>query len=179
MLRVAEKKSKIERRMERRNEQIKHYLKAREEKKRLQLAKEVEVKKLREMERKQRREVNRLVLSQYHDKDMERIQAKIKQKSEEASRREEERRQQLERLTRPVLARREQDSSVTRPTAATAARAKDRISLVFSAGAGPGLQRGKSDLGPRAGRRRSVDGGDIYHLDNLPRLASPQWRSLV
>ena len=96
MLRVAEKKSKIERRMERRNEQIKHYLKAREEKKRLQLAKEVEVKKLREMERKQRREVNRLVLSQYHDKDMERIQAKIKQKSEEASRREEERRQQEE-----------------------------------------------------------------------------------
>ena len=83
LLRVAEKKAKIEKRMERRNQEIKKYLKIREQKKKFQREKDEEQRRLKEIERKERREWNRLVLSQYHDKDMERIQLKIKQKAEE------------------------------------------------------------------------------------------------
>ena len=83
LLRVAEKKAKIEKRMERRNQEIKKYLKIREQKKKFQREKDEEQRRLKEMERRERREWNRLVLSQYHDKDMERIQLKIKQKTEE------------------------------------------------------------------------------------------------
>ena len=83
LLRVAEKKAKIEQRMQRRNQQIKKYLKIREEKKRLQQEKEEEEKRMNEMERKQKREMNRMVLSQYHEKDMERIHWKIKMKADE------------------------------------------------------------------------------------------------
>ena len=63
--------------------EIKKYLKIREQKKKFQHEKDEEQRRIKEMERRQRREWNRLVLSQYHDKDMERIQLKIKQKSEE------------------------------------------------------------------------------------------------
>ena len=83
LLRVAEKKSKIEQRMERRNTQIKRYLKVREEKKKVQQRREEEEKRIKELERKHRREMNRMVLSQYHEKDMERIQWKVKQKADE------------------------------------------------------------------------------------------------
>ena len=83
LLRVAEKKSKIEQRMDRRNTQIKRYLKVREEKKKMQLRQEEEEKRIKELERKHRREMNRMVLSQYHEKDMERIQWKVKQKADE------------------------------------------------------------------------------------------------
>ena len=83
LLRVAEKKAKIEQRMERRNVQIKKYLKVREEKKRIQQEKEEEEKRMKEIERKHRREMNRMVLSQYHEKDMDRIQKKIKLKADE------------------------------------------------------------------------------------------------
>ena len=83
LLRVAEKKAKMEQRMERRNQQIKKYLKVREEKKRQQQEMEEEEKRVKEMERKHKREMNRMVLSQYHEKDMERIQWKIKMKAEE------------------------------------------------------------------------------------------------
>ena len=83
LLRVAEKKAKIEQRMERRNTQIKKYLKIREEKKKIQQQKEEDEKKTKDLERKLRRDMNRMVLSQYHEKDMERIQWKIKQKADE------------------------------------------------------------------------------------------------
>ena len=83
LLRVAEKKSKIEQRMDRRNTQIKRYLKVREEKKKMQQRQEEEEKRIKELERKHRREMNRMVLSQYHEKDMERIQWKVKQKADE------------------------------------------------------------------------------------------------
>ena len=73
------------------------------------------------MQIKQRREINRMVLSQFHDKDMERIQGKIKQKAEEQERREERRRREQEKLTRPVVARRELDS-VFRSTLASSSR---------------------------------------------------------
>ena len=121
LLRIAEKKSKIEERMERRNKQIKEYLKAREEKKRAQQEKEDTIRKIKDMQIKQRREINRMVLSQFHDKDMERIQGKIKQKAEEQERREERRRREQEKLTRPVVARRELDS-VFRSTLASSSR---------------------------------------------------------
>lgn len=121
LLRIADKKSKIEERMDRRNKQIKDYLKAREEKKRMLQEKEDEIRKIKDMQIKQRREINRMVLSQYHDKDMERIQAKIKQKSEEQERREERRRREQEKMTRPVVARRELDS-VFRSTLASTSR---------------------------------------------------------
>ena len=83
LLRVAEKKAKIEQRMERRNVQIKRYLKVREEKKKMQMVKEEEERRVNEMERRHRRDLNRMVLSQYHEKDMERIQWKIKQKADD------------------------------------------------------------------------------------------------
>ena len=83
LLRVAEKKAKIEKRMERRNQEIKKYLKIREQKKRIQLEKDEEERRIKEIERRQKRDWNRMVLSQYHEKDMERIQYKIKQKSDE------------------------------------------------------------------------------------------------
>ena len=181
LLRIAEKKSKIECRMEKRNQQIKHYLKIREEKKRLQHKKEEEMKRIKEMQIKQRREINRMVLSQYHDKDMERIQFKIKQKSEEQARREEHKRQQLEKLTRPVLARREIDN-IFKGTIASSSRekaTKDKIDLLFPPSERSSLERRKSDLCADFTRRRSLDGGDLYHLDNLPKLANPEWRTLV
>ena len=28
-------------------------------------------------------------------------------------------------------------------------------------------------------RRRSLDFGDLYHLHNLPKLSTPEWRTLV
>ena len=28
-------------------------------------------------------------------------------------------------------------------------------------------------------RRRSLDYGDLYHLHNLPKLSTPEWRTLV
>ena len=121
LLRIAEKKSKIEERMERRNKQIKEYLKVREEKKRAQQEKEETIRKIKEMQIKQRREINRMVLSQYHDKDMERIQGKIKQKAEEQERKEERRRREEEKVTRPVIARRELDS-VFRNTLSSSSR---------------------------------------------------------
>jgi hypothetical protein len=40
----------------------------------------------------------RIFLSQYHEKDMERIQQKLKQKEEEMARREEKRMQELEKV---------------------------------------------------------------------------------
>ena len=83
LLRVAEKKAKIEKRMERRNQEIKKYLKIREQKKRIQQEKDEEDRRMKEIERRQKRDWNRMVLSQYHEKDMERIQYKIKQKSDE------------------------------------------------------------------------------------------------
>ena len=83
LLRVAEKKAKIEKRMERRNMEIKKYLKIREQKKRIQKEKDEDERRIREIERRQKRDWNRMVLSQYHEKDMERIQYKIKQKSDE------------------------------------------------------------------------------------------------
>ena len=83
LLRVAEKKSKIEKRMERRNQEIKKYLKIREHKKKIQQEKDEELRRMKEIERRQKRQWNRMVLSQYHDKDMERIQFKIKQKADE------------------------------------------------------------------------------------------------
>ena len=121
LLRIAEKKSKIEERMDRRNKQIKEYLKAREDKKRAQQEKEDTIRRIKDMQIKQRREINRMVLSQYHDKDMERIQGKIKQKAEEQERKEERRRREQEKLTRPVVARRELDS-VFRSTLASSNR---------------------------------------------------------
>ena len=181
LLRIAEKKSKIELRMERRNQQIKKYLKIREEKKRQQQEKEEEMKRIKEMQIKQRREINRMVLSQYHDKDMERIQLKIKQKSEEQAKREEQKRQQLEKLTRPVLARREIDN-IFKGTVASTNRekaTKEKINLLFPPSQKPPIERGKSDMCADFIRRRSLDGGDLYHLDNLPRLGSAQWRTLV
>ena len=181
LLRIAEKKSKIECRMERRNQQIKQYLKIREEKKRKQQEKEEEMKRIKEMQIKQRREINRMVLSQYHDKDMERIQIKIKQKSEEQARKEEQKRQQLEKLTRPVLARREIDS-IFKGTIASSNRekiTKDKIDLLFPPTKQSPLERRKSDMCADYIRRRSLDGGDLYHLENLPKLGSPSWRTLV
>ena len=83
LLRVAEKKAKIEKRMERRNQEIKKYLKIREQKKKFQHEKDEEQRRMKEIERRQKREWNRLVLSQYHEKDMERIQSKIKHKADE------------------------------------------------------------------------------------------------
>ena len=121
LLRIAEKKSKIEERMDRRNKQIKEYLKAREDKKRAQQEKEDTIRKIKDMQIKQRREINRMVLSQYHDKDMERIQGKIKQKAEEQERREERKRREQEKVTRPVVARRELDS-VFRSTLSSSTR---------------------------------------------------------
>ena len=121
LLRIAEKKSKIEERMDRRNKQIKEYLKAREDKKRAQQEKEDTIRRIKDLQIKQRREINRMVLSQYHDKDMERIQGKIKQKAEEQERKEERRRREQEKLTRPVVARRELDS-VFRSTLASSNR---------------------------------------------------------
>ena len=198
LLRIAEKKSKIEERMDRRNKQIKEYLKAREDKKRAQQEKEDTIRKIKDMQIKQRREINRMVLSQYHDKDMERIQGKIKQKAEEQERREERKRREQEKLTRPVVARRELDS-VFRNTLSSSSRlvilfapgssinllhgraaaTKEKIDLLFPPpeASRPPLERRRSDCD--FSRRRSFDGGDIYHLDNLPKLASPQWRTLV
>ena len=121
LLRIADKKSQIEERMDRRNHQIKEYLKIREDKKRMMQEKEDDIKRIKEMQIKQRREINRMVLSQYHEKDMERIQAKIKQKTEEQEKREERRRREQEKVNRPVLARRELDS-VFRSTEASSSR---------------------------------------------------------
>ena len=58
-------------------------MKIREQKKRIQLEKDEEERRIKEIERRQKRDWNRMVLSQYHEKDMERIQYKIKQKSDE------------------------------------------------------------------------------------------------
>ena len=93
----------------------------REDKKRAQQEKEDTIRRIKDLQIKQRREINRMVLSQYHDKDMERIQGKIKQKAEEQERKEERRRREQEKLTRPVVARRELDS-VFRSTLASSNR---------------------------------------------------------
>ena len=49
----------------------------------MQMVKEEEERRVNEMERRHRRDLNRMVLSQYHEKDMERIQWKIKQKADD------------------------------------------------------------------------------------------------
>ena len=82
---------------------------------------------------------------------------------------------QQERVTRPVQARRELDS-LLRSTAASGSRDKatrDKISLLFP------QPRGQSDKQFFMKRRRSLDFGDLAHLDNLPKLATPAWRTLV
>merc|ERR1712107_6190 len=117
--------------MQRRNQQIKKYLKIREEKKRLQQEKEEEEKRMNEMERKQKREMNRMVLSQYHEKDMERIHWKIKMKADEQARMIEEQRQRRQRVNRTIEARRDIDN-ILRSTVSSSCREreiKDRINL--------------------------------------------------
>ena len=84
------------------------------------------------------------------------------------------RRAHQERLTRPVEARREL-GNVLKSTAASASRergTREKINLLF-----PHSQdQSKQTL---MKRRRSLDFGDLAHLDNLPKLATPAWRTLV
>ena len=85
------------------------------------------------------------------------------------------RRVEAERVTRGVQARRELDNLLRR-TVASDSREKatrEKIETLFPR---PGDQNNKQSF---MKRRRSLDFGDLAHLDNLPKLASPAWRTLV
>ena len=74
------------------------------------------------------------------------------------ARKDEARRLLCERVSRPVQARREL-ATVTRATLASSAR-----------------QHQRQDTRQR---RRSLDYGELYTIHNLPKLATPEWRTLV
>ena len=94
------------------------------------------------------------------------------------AKREEQKRLQLERLQRPVQARRELDTAL-RSTLASASRERASRSSARAR-----REEGGRGGGARASiknfpRRRSLDYGDLYHLHNLPKLSTPEWRTLV
>ena len=82
----------------------------------------------------------------------------------------------MERIQRPVMARRELDS-LLKETQASISRekaTKEKINL--------NLQRNQNSTCnnfKHFQRRRSLDFGDLYHLHNLPKLSTPEWRTLV
>ena len=82
---------------------------------------------------------------------------------------------QQERVTRPVQARRELDSLLRRTVASDSREraTREKIETLFPR---PRDQNNKQSF---MKRRRSLDFGDLAHLDNLPKLASPAWRTLV
>ena len=85
------------------------------------------------------------------------------------------RRLEQERVTRPVQARRELDN-ILRRTVASDSREKatrDKIETLFPRPMDPASKKSFMK------RRRSLDFGDLAHLDNLPKLATPAWRTLV
>ena len=87
------------------------------------------------------------------------------------ARREEHKKQQQERLTRQVQARRELDN-VFRSTVSSSSRdreTRDRINLCF-----PSADIRQKQNFRQFNRRRSLDFGDLYHLHNLPKLATPE-----
>lgn len=86
------------------------------------------------------------------------------------------RRAQQERLTRPVEAKREL-GNILKSTTASASREKmtrERINLLF-----PQHQDQSKSQKTLMKRRRSLDFGDLADLDNLPKLSTPAWRTLV
>ena len=86
------------------------------------------------------------------------------------------RRAQQERLTRPVETKREL-GNVLKSTTASASRermTREKINLLF-----PQHQDQPKSQQTLMKRRRSLDFGDLANLDNLPKLATPAWRTLV
>ena len=93
----------------------------------------------------------------------------------------EERRLRQERLNRPSQARRDVDNVFKRTISSSyrERETKERINLNLPRD----VKAGKVGTGKKGNRsfqrRRSLDFGDLYHLQNLPKLAIPEWRTLV
>ena len=177
LLKMAEKRTKIEESIKKRNKKIRKLLVVREQKKQMDRERDDEIRRIKEMDRRIRKEESKMLISQYHEKDIARIQQKIKNKKDEHFKMEERKKQQLERLTRPVLVRRESDSlfKATKSSSEREKQTKEQIDLIFTPNSSSSDSSEKMSEG--SPRRRSV--GDLYTIDNLPRLATPQWRTLV
>ena len=90
----------------------------------------------------------------------------------------EEQRQRRQRVNRTIEARRDIDN-ILRSTVSSSCREreiKERINLNLPPEMKTGSKKNNKKLHQR---RRSLDFGDLYHLHNLPKLSTPEWRTLV